>query len=644
MPGGDDLRVKMWHKRLQFADSKRQHYHDQWYKGWEIYFNRQPIPDIEGMFWGKPVRSPDGFTLIESVTPQHVLGMFRNPMWYSIEAPTVPGTMYKGVMKGLVDSGWRKADGFAKSVIVGKYGAITGTCPVRTTWETRLGAKRSPTIDFANTSYDGESLRPAFTDTVQQYVIHNGPQFQPIDLFKLWVDPTGRGLYAIEKQMHDKDELRYQNELLRGSLYNDGDLEKLNPTTSQREMGAARSEGMIESGGVFATGPFDVASLLEQVQGIPDSHSATEVELSLCWGFVPKSVRNYDNEELPTQWRFMVIGNLASQGIVLRDVAAPSPDFLPPYDLVQSIPVPFGLYGESLLSFTGDMMQLKNFIQNARKEDLIFNLHPPMMFDDNTTISDEDLFRQPGGALFVGGHLGKISDVAYPMPRQPILPEAYQETAVLDDQIRRASAASDNAQGFAAGGRTTATEAAIIATQGGARFNLATAWLDETYKRKVLERFVGLYRTRLEQAEVVKVAGVSGRRFKITLADLQHPVDIYVDSGLLGSLDSMKLEKATALLQVMQQDPRMAARMKVENIGRDMWLMAGFPRADEYYMSDEEFVQQQQQEQEAARNQMREEAVVQGELDVNKEMARGLAQRATERVGAGLQGGSPPGR
>lgn len=631
--------VDYWRKRHNHADAKRQHYHDRVRSGWEVYQGKKPIEVLENSFWNSPVDSYDGARVVETLTPQHVLGTYRNPGWFTPVTPTVPGRLYRGVWKSLLTMGWQGADMYAKSVEGVKYGNITGNSIYQTTWKVILGSKRAPTIDFGNTAFDGEQLRPAYRDRLEQHVQHNGVDVDLLDFFDVWFDPTGRGQYVIVNQDHDMPMLRYQNELLGGTLFDDKLLCKVTPGKENQAVRAEGGEWHWSSPGILSSSPFDQPSLMEQVQGIPDMAGPDDARFSYCWGPVPKDVANYDNEELPTQHRLHIIANLHSEGILVSDRAAPTPDLLPPVDLVKAVPVPFDMYGETPLTWAGPAIEQRNFIDNAIREETLTNLYPPMVIDEAASISEEDAFRGPNGILFVGGHLGRIQDAFHMTPRAPVLPEAFAASAGLESQMLRTVGATENAQGFSHGGRTSATEAAIIAQVGGGRFQMATMWLDETMKRKILMRMVRLYQTRMEQAEVVTVAGTPTRRFSISLRDLQPGVDIDVDSGLFGSLSQMQLGAAERVLSLVNQNPEMAARLKGGEFGEDLFYFAGFPRADHYFRSDDEMAQiaAQQEQQNIAAG--RRGSALQGEVDTNREVSRGMAQRAFDRAeGMGLQG------
>jgi len=132
-------------------------------------------------------------------------------------------------------------------------------------------------------------------------------------------------------------------------------------------------------------------------------------------------------------------------------------------------------------------------------------------------------------------------------PRQPVLQEAYIESGTKEQQINQTSGSTEPFMGTAMGGRTSATEAGLVANLGSGRVRLAATGLNEVYKKNALEKMFQLYQKRLDQDAIIKLDdGLVGG---INMQDLEYNVDIYVDSSKFGSMDQQQLQ---ALMQALQ--------------------------------------------------------------------------------------------
>lgn len=604
----------------------RQHFEQQWRNNWQGYMNKRPRPDIPNEYWTKRTRVPDYMRVIETILPQHMLGMFRDNNWFSVSSVGGPGRVYENVVKQLLLGTWRRADMFQKTIEGLKYGLITGHSIMKTFWSVKVGPKEVITIDPIAVGHDGENFGENLVRSTREDITFNGPQTYFPDLFSCIQDPTGRDMWFMERIPMSLEQLKYQNDLYKGALYNSRELSKIK--TSRKTTQNPANKGGIYSGGAWASAPFDTASLLEYVDGIPEQRDVDEVDVWQWWAWIPPDVNRYPD----TQWRLIVVVN---DEHVIRDVPAPTPDRHHPYDNIPAIPIPGRIYGESVLYWVGDLIDLRQFIEDARREETLQKLWQQMIVDEQATLSPDDLFHRPGGMLWVGNHVGNLKDVIMPVPRQDVLPSSYSESSLKEDQIMRASGATDPFQGAPAGGRTTATEISIVAQLGSGRFQLATMWFDEKLKRKKLERDFKLLQSRLEQSELLELAGNPPTRLEVDMRDLLWDVDIHVDSGLFGSLDQSMLQSYLSLYQIFATNPVANQYLRHGDVIHDAFVRAGDPHVDRHVRSDDEVRRENealaQQQQQLAEQQ----AQTQAGLDTNRELARGFAST----IGAGGGGG-----
>ncbi len=597
----------------------RQYFEQQWRDNWQGYMNKRPRPDIPNEYWTKRTRIPDYMRIIETILPQHLLGMFRDNNWFSVRSVGGPGVLYEDVVKNLLLGTWRRADMFEKVIEGVKYGLITGHAIMKTFWSVKMGPKEVIGFDPLGIDFEGDNFGEQLTRETKEDIVFAGPQTYFPDLFSCVQDPTGRDMWFMERIPMSLEQLKYQNEQYNGGLYDSAALRKVN-AGGRRKTQNEMYKGKVYSHGGWASAPYDTASLLEWVDGIPEQRDTDEVDVWQWWAWIPPDVHRYPDG----QWRLIVIVNDEQ---IIRDVPAPTPDRKHPYDNIPAVPIPGRIYGESVLTWVGDLIDLRQFIEDARREETLQKLWQQMIVDEQATLSPDDLFQRPGGMLWVGNHVGNLKDVIMPVPGRDVLPSSYSESSVKEDQIMRASGATDPFQGAPAGGRTTATEISIVAQLGSGRFQLATMWFDEKLKRRKLERDFKLLQSRLDQSELVELAGSPSRRLEVDMRDLLWDVDIHVDSGLFGSLDQQMLQSYLSLYQIFATNPEANQYLHHGNVIHDAFVRAGDPNVERHVRSDDEVQRLRQEAMEQQQAFAEQEAQQQAGLDTNRELARGFASQ-----------------
>jgi hypothetical protein len=606
----------------------RQHFEQQWRDNWQGYMNKKPRPDIPNEYWTKRTRVPDYMRIIETILPQHMLGMFRDNNWFSVSSTGGPGRLYEQTVKQLLLGTWRRGDMFQKTISGLKYGLITGHSIMKTFWSVKIGPKEVISVDPLNTDFEGDNIIENMVRSTAEDVTFSGPQTYFPDLFNCVQDPTGRDMWFMERIPQSLEQLKYQNDQYDGALYDSRALGRVR--SGRKTTQDPRSKGGIYSGGAWASAPFDTASLLEYVDGIPERRDVDEVDVWQWWAWIPPEVYRYDD----TQWRLIVVVNDQE---IIRDVPAPTPDRQHPYDNIPAVPIPGRIYGESVLTWVGDLIDLRQFIEDARREETLQKLWEKMIISEEATLSPDDLFNRPGGVLWVGNHLGSLKDAVMPVPARDVLPSSYSESSIKEDQIMRATGATDPFQGAPAGGRTTATEISIVAQLGSGRFQLATMWFDEKLKRKKLERDFKLLQSRLEQREVIELSGTPPDVLSIDMTDLLWDVDIHVDSGLFGSLDQQMLQSYLQLYQIFASNPEANQYLRHGDVIHDAFVRAGDPHVDRHVRSDDEVARERQALMEQQQALAEQQAATQAGLDTNRELARGFASTVG---GGGGEGGA----
>ena len=569
------------------AGELRDHYEPRWIKNMELYRNTRRTPSYSMQSWNSRSQIPDAFRVVETMLPQHVLGMFRNPNWFSVEAPTVPGATYQAMVRQLLLQGWRKADGFRKTVDGMKMGTILGHFIPKTTWKQEIGEIVIQDLD-TGFAPDGEPMGARYIERTLPTVTHNGPAIEFPDLFNIWQDPTGAGGFWIERIPTSLSKLEVTNKKFSGNLYKNLGKVKANlelnpvPFASNRRGSGGSSDQLLS----------------EVVDGIPEQFDDDSVELWQCWGWVDPKIATYPD----TQNRMQVIAN---GEILIRDEPAPTHNHLGPYDNVPSVPIPGQIYGDSVLSYVGDLIEARSDIENMRMDEVKLNIYPTHWIDGRLQIRGQDMIKTPGGAIRLTPPTQdlNISQMFGTIPRNPVLQEAYMESSTKEHQIDQATGAFKTFQGQASGGRTSAFEVSQMMDMGSARFRLATMLMDEGFKKPVLERMFKLYQSKLTQPELVSLAGAEDIRGEIDFTDLRYDVDIHVDSGLYGSMDQGQAQSIVQLYSTLLSNPQAAAYVDIGKFAQALNYRMGLTGAgDDFIRSEEEAraIFQQQQQQEAA--------------------------------------------
>lgn len=603
-----------------FRDRQRGHDYRQlfspkWREYMEGYMNRRTRPAIPNEFFKTRTRPADEFRLVETMLPQHVLAMHRSPDWLSVTTTEGPGIFYEQLCKNLLLSGWNKASLTPKSIEFLKYLLTVGHAAMKLVWEVKVG-EREVIVADPSLSYDGERLPDNLVRTTQEHETFVGPQGYLVDLMKLILDPTGNDAWAMQlKNQKTMELMLYQQDYYRGALYDNGELMKL-----KRDM-AAKPRGRHTPGAHnigHQTSPIDTRGLTDYVRGIPEQRTSDTPDIWEWWTWIPPQEHRYDDG----QWRMIEIAN---DKYVLRDIPAPTPDRHHPFIHTKGIPVPGRVYGESVLYWAQGLIDLKAFLEDARREEVIQKLWQPMMVDENSTLSPESLFRRPGGMLFVGNHTGDIRNTVVPLPQQDVMYSSYNEPAIKDDQINRISGATDPFQGAPAGGRATATEISIISQLGSARFQLATMYYDETFKKPLIEKMFALYQNRLTQAQVVEIYGNPRSRYPVDLRDLAWGIDVKVDTGFYGSLNQAEMQNLQQIYAIAGSNPVASQFLNHGALLYDMLVKGGDQHASRH-IKDERTVQNEMAAaQQQAQQQQQQELEGQQLVDANRELARGFA-------------------
>jgi len=458
-----------------------------------------------------------------------------------------------------------------KSIECHKYKLIMGHAWGKSFWreenERRIVEQTVPFVD----EFTGQPSAQLQQVQVDEEV-YNDPDFEWLTLDKVNPDPSGRNRFFIETIRTTMEELEETNRQL-GIYKNLGDVPMSRTSSNTGDRGYSEPQN---TEGFIGDDDIDVG------------RDGSPVTLRQCWGWVPPALRKRDG----SAWRLTVIAN---GSVVLRDVPSTTPNGRPPYFPIKSIPIPKRLYGASILEFVGPLQDQQSRIANMRMDEVLMNIWGQYVYDNNAGITSNQGFLEPGGRLGVDVPTGSsVNNVFTILPRKPVLPEAYQEEAYRQTQAENIAAAFNEIQGISGGDRKTATESERNFQQGNARFQLATLWSDQTFKKEVLTRVFKWYQKRLPPGRLLRIVGTD-IEVEPDITQIQSPIDITVTSGIQAFNKQLRLQSEQEMIALAQNET-FGRYFKPGPTLKEFLRDRGWKNTERFIKTDQEVAQEQQQQ------------------------------------------------
>lgn len=605
-----DNRIQLWSSRRQRSQELKQLHEPDWLRYWYWYRNVvEPMSDPAD-WWRSNESIPTVFKIVETLLPRYVMGMFESPDWFTVEGRHFRSEQYESLVHNLLRTTVDEMGLFPKIYEMLRYTIIMGHSWGKIVWREDYETRQilTPTqlthreiienqygragIDAAEEMYgpdilDAPSGQVGMSTEVITEETFNGPDFEWLTLDRVFPDPSGRMRFVIEEIHTTLEELEETQDSL--EVYDPEVLAELRSYITMKrapgETGGLDNLGDARSG-TTAGVSIEYAREPETTEGIPEwivtpMRDGTGVSLWQCWGWVPKNQRGSDD----VPWRLLVI---AEGKHILRDEPSPTPDGKPPYFPVKSLAIPGVLYGESILKYVGPLSDQQSRLANMRLDEVFLGIWQQYIFRKNAVVSDNAMLMQPGGAIEVNPEPGtSINDTFAVLPRDPLLPQGYQEDVYRQTQAEHAAAATDIMQGVGqgAGSRTTATEVERKLQQGNARHMLQVMYNDYTVKREVLTRVWKWLQMRLTTAKMIRLSG--GEGVNVDLSMIQIPVDIVVGGGIFAMSKENRIQMDQELM-MMSESPVFGMYMRPHPI-LVRWLTdRGFKNPDLFVKSEQE--------------------------------------------------------
>jgi hypothetical protein len=559
----DDTIIEMWQKRESAAQLMRDAYEPEWIKNWKSYrafIEESPDPQD---WWRSSVFIPELFNAVETILPRSILGMYAKPEWFDVNclhsgfeghnAQGMDCQKYEMAIKSLLMNGSKRMNLFEPSYLGAKYGTILGHTWYKLRWERTIDNRM---VDTPVTDPEtGEVL--GMSADLQPTISYDDPKLDWISNFRLWADPTGKNDWFIEELETTVEKLETLNRQFGGSLYkNLRDVGLMAAGISPQPVRPVdRNQGM---GGTFNQREESIAATegLSQTY-FSEGFDGPTVVLKICSGRV-----NYEPND-GVRWRRQIIVN---DRVVIRDVPSPTPDLKPEYFGVPQIPIPGFVYGDSVLRYAGPLNDQLNRIENFRMDEVVLGIWQQYIAN-RSAVTDTQLLQQPGGVVWVDT-AADVQTAFRVLDRKPLLPQAYNESAVKRDQMERITGATALQQGSQGADRETATSVGARTALGGERFRLATMWQNFKFKRELLKRMFAMYQRNLPPGRLVRLIG-SDEQLAMDISMLKDDVDVSIDAEMTQG-DNAAKQQALAFFMQTAASPVFAQWWKLENLLPDV--------------------------------------------------------------------------
>lgn len=577
----DEEIISMWQTRKQYAQQMRDPYETQWVKNWKLY--RAYIADMPDPqdWWRSNTFIPEMFNSIETILPRTLLGMFSKPEWFDVTCPhtSLPGhpglpcSDYERMIKSLLLGGTKRMNLFQNVYMGHKYGSIMGHSWFKLRWEREVNDRP---VDMPVTDpMTGEVI--GMSSQLMPFLAYDDPKLDFVSNFRVWCDPTGNNEWFIEEIETTLEKLEYLNRRL--GIYRN--LSSIANTITEKPTDPMNRN--TSHGGGSSYGEEDIASVEGfSNQSRDESYDGTKVVLLACSGRVP-----YTPED-GAYFRRTVIAN---DQTIIRDGVNPTPDMKPEIFGVQSIPIPGFVYGDSVIRYAGPLNEQLNRVENFRMDEVILGIWQQYLANRNAVTSNQMLF-QPGGIIFVDT-ANDVQTAFRVLDRKPILPQAYQESAVKSDQIQRTTGATATQQGAIPVSQDRSATAFSGRTQlGNERFRLMVMWQNMAFKKPLLSRMFALYQRHMPPDRLIRILGTDWQ-VPVDISMIQDDIDINIDADIY-ELDNVAKQQGLAMLMQIAAQPPYDVWMKPAEILRDTIEAALNKDGRRYVKTEEEMLAQVQ--------------------------------------------------
>ncbi|GAG32794.1 unnamed protein product, partial [marine sediment metagenome] len=146
----------------------------------------------------------------------------------------------------------------------------------------------------------------------------------------------------------------------------------------------------------------------------------TPVEMWLCWDNVMHTMTKMGNRKIELDHGLM-----------------DTPRGIDPYIGEAAVPIPGRAYGDSIMNWTKGLYTQQTRLSRARADQTILNMFTQYIVREGSLGSTQWYWRPMGMATIGGTNVSPdrpITDHIYPLPKQPLPPEAFRQEAYVQAQ------------------------------------------------------------------------------------------------------------------------------------------------------------------------------------------------------------------
>lgn len=592
-----DSKISLWTSRVAgWASEFNSNIVTEMQENWQLWQNDDMFPAYgKGEEWRDRTTIPSPFKWIETLLPRFVLAVVGGRDWFGVEAVGDEDLSYEEKVKqtlltALDNIGKDSPESrlFIQRVIDAfRYCLIVGNVWFKVRWR-----KYSSVYRLAGKG-------------VVEEVRFNGPDIDWLTLDSLAVDlnPNYRR-WAVERILTSLQALEAEN--ARFKAVNGVDLY---PNLAELASAATREETL--RGSALADQP--AISEPEDTVGWPTFgrekkwclEGETPVELWLCW----------DNEK-------QTLTKIANRCVVLDHGAAPTPRGLDPYFGVPAQAVPGRVYGRSLLQWAKDLAHKQTKISRARMDEVMLGIFQQFLTRTGLALPANQ-FLKPGGHMTIPDPLGGLGGQSRPLgedflllQRRPVMPEAYNEEQVAQQQAEIAIAADQLFQGAQATDKSRDVPAAEISariTQGNGRHQLIRLYNDSVFTKPLLHKLWDELRANLGPDSTMQVR-VKGRSEPVDALQLERNVNFRVGGGVFELTHQNRASEELPVLMALTNSPTFAPLLEPRKVLGRIFQNLGWKETDELVRSEQAAQETSNAAQiQAMANQMQEQAGATGD-------------------------------
>jgi len=428
------------HKEAEDARQPKEELWEECYRMWRAY--REERDDEKSNLF-----IPYLFSVVETVVPRITDTLFSKKP-YLKPMPTSPDNIEGAeAHEVLMDYQFKKSRFEEKVKEWVKQTAIYGTGFVKVYWDRDTETKVVREKRFFNDPLDliqkanemGFDNISSFKEVEKEIVKYEGVNIEILDLFDIAIDPYAESIedarYVTHETLRPKD---YVKDKIKSGVYDEVDMD------DWEEIEKSASGGSN-----------DKFSVLQRQESVDMANDPNDSE-----GMI----------EILEYWEDNKVITIANGSIVLRNQQNPfHHKRIPIVEAVDTKSIK-ELYGIGEIEPNRYLQAELNTNRNQRIENVKMAINNSYFYDQQA-LDEEDFVDSPNAKIPVRNRGQKsLSDVIFPVPKQPISRSAYTEEEIIKRDMQETSGVTQYVKGIAPQGSATATEITSLQKEANYRF------------------------------------------------------------------------------------------------------------------------------------------------------------------------------